>query len=63
MRKETYIHFHVWTQYEMFELLATARKRLGLSFEIECFLKADAECIFILRKIEPLGTEWLQATL
>ena len=51
MRKETYIHFHVWTQNEMFELLATARKKLGLSFEIECFLKAQAECIFLLRKI------------
>lgn len=53
MRKEGYIHFHVWTQYEMFELLASAREKLGLSFEIECFLKSALEGIFILRKVEP----------
>lgn len=52
-RQETYIHFHVWTQYEMFELLECARKRLGLNFEIESFLKAEAECVFVLRKNEP----------
>ena len=51
MQKEVWIHFHVWTQVEMFELLANARKTLGLNFEIECFLKNDAECIFVLRKI------------
>ena len=53
MLKEAWIHFHVWTQYEMFELLEGARKRLDLNFEIECFLKSGEECIFILRKIEP----------
>lgn len=53
MGKETWIHFHVWTQYEMFELLENARKQLGLSFEIECFLKSDIEGIFVLRKVEP----------
>ena len=52
MRKECWIHFHVWTQYEMFELLEGARKRLGLNFEIECFLKSAGECIFVLRKID-----------
>lgn len=54
MRKEAWIHFHVWTQREMFELLASARKKLGLSFEIECFLKSELECIFVLRKIAPV---------
>lgn len=53
MAKEAWIHFHVWTQNEMFELLASARQKLGLSFETECFLKSDLECIFILRKSEP----------
>jgi SAM-dependent methyltransferase len=52
MAKEAWIHFHVWTQTEMFELLENARKKLGLSFEIECFLKSDLEGIFILRKVE-----------
>ena len=55
MEKEVWIHFHVWTQSEMFELLANIRKTLGLNFEIECFLKNAAECIFILRKNNSLS--------
>ena len=54
MGREEWIHFHVWTQNEMFQLLASARERLGLSFEVECFVKSDSECIFILRKISTL---------
>jgi SAM-dependent methyltransferase len=44
------IHFHVWTQAEMFELLLVLKKRGGLEFEIESFLKNGGECIFVLRK-------------
>lgn len=44
------IHFHVWTQAEMFDFLAAFRRTLGLSFDIEMFLKIEHECIFILRK-------------
>jgi SAM-dependent methyltransferase len=44
------IHFHAWTQSEMFELLIALKKRVGASFDIELFLKNGAECIFILRK-------------
>ena len=50
MEMEYSIHFHVWTQWEMFDFLAAFRKRLGLCFDIESFLKNGHECIFILRK-------------
>jgi SAM-dependent methyltransferase len=44
------IHFHVWTQVEMFELLIVLRRKYGLDFEVETFLRNGDECIFILRK-------------
>jgi len=44
------IHFHVWTQGEMFELLLVLKKRCGLQFEVESFLRNGNECIFVLRK-------------
>ncbi len=47
------IHFHVWTQAEMFELLGALRARLGLDFDVEFFLKQGNECIFVLRKNAP----------
>ena len=49
------IHFHVWTQAEMFETLAAARQRLGLDFDVELFLKQGNECIFVLTKNPPRG--------
>lgn len=41
------IHFHVWTQREIFELI----DHLGtlVDFEIEAFLRNDTECVFLLR--------------
>lgn len=42
------IHYHVWTQTEMLELIVSMRKMI--SFELEICLKNDAEVIFILRK-------------
>jgi predicted SAM-dependent methyltransferase len=42
------IHFHVWTQGEMLELLLALRARLGFDFEL--FRKHEHEAIFILRK-------------
>lgn len=44
------IHFHAWTQAEMFELFATLKRKTGVSFDVELFLKNAGECIFILRK-------------
>ena len=42
------IHYHVWTQAEMLELLVAVRKMAG--FEMELCLKNGPEVIFILRK-------------
>ena len=43
------IHFHVWTQFELMELLLSLRQRLGLTFNIELMLKNGEEVIFIMR--------------
>ena len=42
------IHHHVWTQWEMLELLADMRKRF--TFEIEMMVRREHEVIFIIRK-------------
>lgn len=42
------IHYHVWTQAEMLELIVALRKMV--SFEVEFFLSQDSDVIFILRK-------------
>lgn len=53
MEMDYSIHFHVWTQREMFDFLAAFRRTLNLSFDIELFLKNGHECIFVLRKGPP----------
>lgn len=47
------IHFHVWSQFEMLELIAALRKRFNLPFELEMFLKNEEEMIIVLRKQAP----------
>ena len=44
------IHFHVWTQFEMWEMFDRARAVLPYSYEIDCFKANDAEALFVLRK-------------
>jgi SAM-dependent methyltransferase len=44
------IHYHVWTQTEILELLATLQKTLQFGFEVELFLKNKDEMILVLRK-------------
>ena len=44
------IHFHVWTQFEMWEMFDQTRAAVGLSYEIDCFKANDAEALFVLRK-------------
>lgn len=44
------IHFHVWTQLEMFEFVLALNRKLGLRFDVEAFFKNGEECIFILKK-------------
>jgi len=44
------IHFHVWTQTEMLELILTLKKKLNFNFEVELFLRNESEVIIILKK-------------
>lgn len=44
------IHFHVWTQKELFEILQYMRYEMGIDFDVEAFFKNNDEMIFILRK-------------
>lgn len=50
MRTNPPIHYHVWTQTELIELLVTLRKKLQFNFEVELFVKNMGEVIVILRK-------------
>ena len=45
------IHFHVWTQLDMLDLIKTAHRLFG-NFELELFLKTDYEVehLIILRR-------------
>lgn len=44
------IHFHVWTQADMFELLSRLQIQLGFPFDIEAMSKTGLEAIFVLKK-------------
>ena len=44
------IHYHVWTQTELLELIVTLRKKLQFNFEVELIMKNMGEVIIILRK-------------
>ncbi len=44
------IHYHVWTQTEMLELVYRLRHDLGLPFEVELVMRNEYEVILVLRK-------------
>ena len=45
------IHWHVWTQDEILEMILALKREVGLSFETELFFRnGDFEVIFLLRK-------------
>jgi predicted SAM-dependent methyltransferase len=44
------IHYHVWTQTELLELMTVLKTRLGFQFDLELFFKTGNEAIFVLRK-------------
>lgn len=46
------IHYHVWTQAEMLEMIAEMARQFNVRFDLELFFKNGQECIFILRKSE-----------
>lgn len=48
MERQASIHFHVWTQVEMLELIHTVRR--SHAFEVELIFKRDNEVIMILSK-------------
>jgi predicted SAM-dependent methyltransferase len=44
------IHFHVWTEKELFELLACCADRYKLPLEVLAYQQDANECIFVVRK-------------
>ncbi len=44
------IHYHVWTQKEMFELIHRLNDEFDIPIELEMFMKNNGEAILILRK-------------
>jgi SAM-dependent methyltransferase len=56
------IHYHVWSQFEFFELIVALKKTFKQYFDVEMFYKNEAEFIFILRKVMyPKEKEALEA--
>jgi SAM-dependent methyltransferase len=49
MRQDYSIHYHVWTQAEIFELLVLLHRR-GIGFDVELAARNEHENIFVLRK-------------
>lgn len=56
MGRDYSIHFHVWTQFELMELIVALRRDYQLPFDVELFLANDPECVVVLRKT-PLDQE------
>jgi len=52
-------HFHVWTQADMFEMIAALRKRAGLEFDVLASAAAGNETVFVLRKGDAGGDRTL----
>lgn len=46
------VHYHVWTQSELFELFMALKKKFNLNFDVELFYFNKIEVIFVLRKKE-----------
>jgi predicted SAM-dependent methyltransferase len=44
------IHFHVWEQSHVFDLLQLARREVGLEFDVELATRNGHENLFVLRK-------------
>jgi predicted SAM-dependent methyltransferase len=45
------IHFHVWTQADVLELLVALSERFGVSYDLEVAVRNSHENIFVLRKL------------
>jgi hypothetical protein len=49
------IHFHVWTEIDLRELLAALQRDFGLPFDVEFFALLGDECVMALRKRAEIG--------
>lgn len=49
MNMDYSIHYHVWTQLEIFDLITAIKKNLNFKFEIQCALVNEIEVVFVLR--------------
>jgi hypothetical protein len=47
------IHFHVWTQADVLEVLVALRERFGCLYDLEVAVRNGHENIFVLRKLVP----------
>jgi SAM-dependent methyltransferase len=45
------IHFHVWTERELLELLVSLRERLRFPFEVRAMLRNGIENIYVLERV------------
>jgi predicted SAM-dependent methyltransferase len=45
------IHLHVWSQFEVLNMLDRARGVVAVNYELECFKANGAECISVLRRL------------
>jgi SAM-dependent methyltransferase len=50
MVKNYSIHYHVWTQVELLELIVVLRRDYRLPFDVELFMTNETECVVVLRK-------------
>jgi predicted SAM-dependent methyltransferase len=49
------IHFHVWEQSDVFDLLQLARREVGLDYDVELATRNGHENLFVLRKLQSPG--------
>ena len=49
--KEYSIHFHVWTEAEILEVLMVLQRKLGMPFGIELIYRMGYEVMVVLRKV------------
>jgi predicted SAM-dependent methyltransferase len=49
------IHFHVWEQRDVFDLLQLARREVNLEFDVELATRNGHENLFVLRKLRRPG--------
>ena len=48
------IHFHVWTQMELMEMVLNLKRRLAI--ELELLRRNNTDVIIVLRKLDGTGT-------